>query len=246
MCRWKVEGYASCPFSTWRLPCVFLRGDAAGGAQDKPAQALYPLLAIVAITGLVGSRLFYVVGHYSEFSGHWSGIFDLNTAGLVFYGALVLAFPCGVVAARRLDLPAGAVMGSLGLALPLSLGIARIGCFLNGCCGGKPSGLPWAVTFPGTGTPVHPTQIYEAILDIAFFLLLLLLARRLTDGWDIFLCSVAGYAVIRFLMEFFRFHEKPNSGLFFQLMSAAILVAALAAFFIRKRISRSSGPGAGD
>ena len=218
---------------------VLVAGREFDRLQDKPAAALYPLVAIVAIAGLVGSRLFYVVGHFGEFSGNWSGVFDLNTSGLVFYGALVFAVPCGVFAAKRLNLSVGAVVGGAGLALPLSLGIARIGCFLNGCCGGKPSGLPWAVTFPGMKTLVHPTQIYEAILDIAFFAVLLLFVRRFLDGWDLFLCSVAGYAVIRFFMEFLRFHTKPNSGLFFQLMSVAIFVAAAAALFIRRRVLKT-------
>jgi phosphatidylglycerol---prolipoprotein diacylglyceryl transferase len=215
---------------------VFVAGWEFERLQERPGSALYPLVAIVAITGLVGSRVFYVVGHWNEFSGNWSQIFDLNTAGLVFYGALVFAFPLGILAAKRLGLPAGPVVGAVGLALPLALGIARIGCFLNGCCGGKPSGLPWAVTFPGSTTRVHPTQIYEAILDIAFFVILLLLVSRFRDGWDLFLCSVAGYAAIRFFVEFFRFHTNPNSGLFFQLMSAAIFAAAVAALFIRRRV----------
>lgn len=206
----------------------------------EPASSLYPLVALLAFSGLIGARLFYVFGHLKDFSGHWSRLFDVNTVGMVFYGALVFAFPVALIAIKWLKLPMGTMVGAGALALPLGLGIARIGCFLNGCCGGKPSGLPWAVTFPSTGTPVHPTQLYEAALDFALFALLLLLVRRFAEGWDLLLCSFAGYAAIRFFVEFFRFHTNPHGQLFFQLMSAAIFVAAVSALLIRRRFAKPS------
>jgi phosphatidylglycerol:prolipoprotein diacylglycerol transferase len=177
----------------------------------------------------VGSRVFYVLGHLSEFSSHWSGVFDINTAGLVYYGGLLFALPAAVITIRILKMPTSITVGAIGLAIPLSLGIARFGCFLNGCCGGKPSGLPWAVTFPGTATSVHPTQLYEAVLDIALFAALLLVGTRFLEGWELLLCSLAGYALIRFLMEFFRLHANPRAGLFFQLFSVAVFVACAGA-----------------
>lgn len=199
---------------------------------------LYLLVAVIAVSGLVGARVFYVVGHFSEFSGHLARMFDTNTVGLVYYGGLIFAFPAAILTTKRLKLPTATVVGAAALALPLGLGIARIGCFLNGCCGGKPSGLPWAVTFPGTTTPVHPTQLYEAILDVALFVVLLVLISKFVDGWDLMLCSLAGYAAIRFFMEFFRFHSKPDAGLFFQLLSAAIFVASIGALLLRRRAGK--------
>ena len=94
------------------------------------------------------------------------------------------------------------------------------------------------MTFPGTGTPVHPTQLYDAALDFILFALLLLVARRFVDGWDLMLCSLAGYAVIRFFVEFFRFHANPHGALFFQLMSAAIFVVAVSALLIRRPLAK--------
>lgn len=203
------------------------------------------LAAAVAVAGLVGSRLFYVLGHLPEFRGQWSRVFDANTVGLVYYGGLALALPVGAWLAGRFRMPVGAVAGAFGLALPLSLGIARVGCFLNGCCGGKPSGLPWAVTFPGSSTPVHPVQLYEALLDAAVFALLLLAAARFLEGWDLMLASLAGYALVRFLMEFLRQHADPRSAVFFQGTSAAILTACVVAFAFRRARSRRRGKSAG-
>ncbi len=213
---------------------------------DVDQSRLYALAAAIAVAGLIGSRLFYVLGHLSEFSGRWSRVFDINTVGLVYYGGLVAALPVGIYLMRRFKMPSGTVAGAIGLALPLSIAIARVGCFLNGCCGGKPSGLPWAVTFPGSSTPVHPTQLYEAVLDLAVFALLLFVGTRYLEGWDLLLVSLAGYAVVRFLVEFYRQHADPHAALFFQGMSAAIFVACAAALAIRlsrhpARVERDSG-----
>jgi len=89
-------------------------------------------------------------------------------------------------------------------ATALAQGFGRIGCFLNGCCFGKVSQVPWAVSFPYLNDPVHPTQLYEAFFCflLAGFLLFLW-NRRLRTG------TVAAsyfllYPVGRFVIEFFR------------------------------------------
>jgi phosphatidylglycerol:prolipoprotein diacylglycerol transferase len=190
---------------------------------------------VAAIAGVIGARIFYVLGNLDAFSGNWGQIFDLNMRGLVFYGGLALAVPSCLLLVRSIKLPLGAVSDAVGLAMPLSLAIARVGCFLNGCCGGKPSGLPWAVTFPGSSTPVHPTQLYELILDLAAFAFLLWARKRLRRDWDLFLLSLASYGLIRFVMEFFRVHADPNAALFFQTVSMVLFIGCSAAVLLRNR-----------
>jgi phosphatidylglycerol:prolipoprotein diacylglycerol transferase len=204
--------------------------------------SIYLIAAVAAITGVIGARIFFVLGNLDIFRGNWGQVFDLNMRGLVYYGGLFLAIPACILLVRRLKLPAGAVADAVGLALPLALGIARVGCFLNGCCGGKPSDLPWAVTFPGSSTSVHPVQLYEMILDLAAFAFLLLVRKRLRRDWDLFLLSLACYGLIRFMMEFLRVHTDPNAAIFFQVVSGIICVGSLALFFYRNRkATRESG-----
>jgi len=185
--------------------------------------SIYLLAALMAITGVIGARIFYVIGHFSEYSSNWGRLFDVNTAGMVFYGGLLFCIPVGIMAVKRMRLPLGKLADAVGLALPLSLAIARVGCFLNGCCGGKPTDLPWAVTFPGSLSAVHPTQVYEMILDLSVFFALLLISKRLTKDGDLLLLSIAAYGIIRFVMEFFRAHSNPMAAPFFQALSAAIV-----------------------
>ncbi len=197
--------------------------------------AIYLIAAVAAISGVIGARIFYVLGNLDTFSGNWGQIFDINMSGLVFYGGLAFAVPSCLLLIRFMKLPLGAVSDAVGLALPLSLAVARVGCFLNGCCGGKPSGLPWAVTFPGSSTPVHPTQLYELALDLLAFAFLMWARKRLQRDWDLFLLSLASYGLIRFLVEFFRFHADPNATIFFQTVSVVLFVTCTAALILRER-----------
>ena len=105
----------------------------------------------------------------------------------------------------------------------LGQAIGRLGCFAAGCCWGKPTSLPWAVTFTdvyasravGTpmDTPLHPSQLYEsgaAFLIFAF--LLWLLPRKRFDG-QVTLAYVALYSAVRFGLEFLR--GDPERGSWF-------------------------------
>lgn len=203
--------------------------------RGRDGSAVYMLGAVAAISGVLGARVFYVLGHLEQFSGHWGQFIDLNMRGLVYYGGLALAVPCCLLVVRRLGLPAGDVADSVGLALPLSLAVARVGCFLNGCCGGKPSGLPWAVTFPGAASRVHPTQLYEMVMDLALFVFLLWARKWLRRDWGLFLLSLGGYGLARFINEFFRLHADARAGLFFQALSLALAFSAFLLVCWRER-----------
>lgn len=197
--------------------------------------AMYLIGAVAAISGVVGARIFFVIGYWGTFPNHWISFFDFHRRGLIFYGGLFLAIPCCMLVVRRMKLPMGVVGDAVGLAIPLSMAIGRVGCFLTGCCRGKPSGLPWAVTFPGTSVAVHPAQLYELLLDLAAFGFLLFMRKRVHRDWDIFLLYLAAYGIIRFTMEFFRFHVNPAASIFFQVVSLTLTAVSLGIFFYRRR-----------
>ena len=228
---YKVYSYGVMLFSAF-VACVFVVRYVLKKRGIEPSSA-YLIGAVVAVSSLIGARLFYLIGQWD-----WSDAFNLNTSGMVFYGGLLVGLPVTYGVVKKMKLPAGAVADAIGLSLPLGLAIARVGCFLNGCCYGKPSGLPWAVTFPGTTTPVHPTQLYELILDLAMFAFLLWARKYLTRDWDLFLLSIASYAAIRFFMEFLRAHTESGAGLFFQLLSVAIFIVAVGLLLYRRRKAR--------
>ncbi|MDI6872962.1 prolipoprotein diacylglyceryl transferase [Candidatus Solincola sp.] len=209
------------------------------------AYVVFELVLAAAVGGIVGARLFYVVGHWREFSSRWWEAFKFwNVQGLVFYGGFILGILAAVAVVRLRGVSAGQVLDSGGLALPAALAVARVGCYLNGCCFGKSSGLPWAVTFPLRTqmemgmplNPVHPTQIYELLMDLGIFVLLLAVHRRFRYRGEIMLSFIMLYAVARFTNEFFRYHTNPHANLFFQALSAAAFLATGLVLVFRRRL----------
>jgi phosphatidylglycerol---prolipoprotein diacylglyceryl transferase len=99
-------------------------------------------------------------------------------------------------------------------AIALGQAIGRIGCLMAGDDYGRPASIPWAVTFTDPeaasiggaplGVPLHPVQLYESVVCLVLFLLLVRLAQRRHREGDIIVAYVGLYAVARFVLEFFR------------------------------------------
>lgn len=111
--------------------------------------ALYSLIA-----GVIGARLFYVVHHFDQFQGELISIFAIWQGGLELLGGVILAITVIILYLRYHKLPIRRYLDILAIGLMLALVPGRIGCFLNGCCFGKPTNLPWAVRFP-YHSPLH-------------------------------------------------------------------------------------------
>jgi len=105
--------------------------------------ALYSLIA-----GVVGARLFYVVHYFEKFRGAPLSVFAIWQGGLELLGGVVLAITVIILYLWYHKLPVRRYLDILAIGLMLALVFGRIGCFLNGCCFGKPTDLPWAVRFP--------------------------------------------------------------------------------------------------
>jgi len=105
--------------------------------------ALYSLIG-----GVVGARLFYVVHHFDKFQKHLHEVFYIWLGGLELLGGVILAITIIFFYLLYHKLPIRHYLDILAIGLMLALAFGRIGCFLNGCCFGKPTELPWAVRFP--------------------------------------------------------------------------------------------------
>ena len=116
----------------------------------------------------------------------------------------------------------------------LGMMVGRIGCFLRGCCYGKPTDLPWGVDF-GDNIQRHPTQIYEIIfLAILFIYSHSLLKKNPNDGilFDNFLLL---YFTFRFFIEFIRIEDKLWLNLtLFQYISIIVIIYVLSKKVIKK------------
>ena len=100
------------------------------------------------IIGMVGARMFFVVHYYDQFRGDFAGVFAIWRGGLEFLGGAIPAIVFMLFYLRFRKLPVRRYFDILAVGLMLGLSFGRIGCFLNGCCFGKPTDLPWGVRFP--------------------------------------------------------------------------------------------------
>lgn len=188
-----------------------------------PVSEVASLSFISVVSGLVGARLLYVVTHLREFQGRWMSTFlpsdaggQLGVTGVVLLGGVVAAVLSGVIYLRRRRLEVLKFADVFSAPLALGIFFGRIGCFLNGCCFGKACSAAWAVEFPpdspaGTvmgSLPLHPTQLYSAIIALVIWMVLHALEnRRRPDG---FLAAVflVLFGAGRFFVDFFRVYER--------------------------------------
>jgi phosphatidylglycerol:prolipoprotein diacylglycerol transferase len=115
--------------------------------------ALYSLIA-----GVVGARLFYVIHYFAQFKGHLLSVFAIWKGGLELLGGVLSAIVVIGFYCRYHKLPVRRYLDILAIGLMLALVFGRIGCFLNGCCFGKPTKLPWGVRFP-YGSYAYSSQV---------------------------------------------------------------------------------------
>lgn len=168
------------------------------------------------IGGIAGARLFYVVEYWhQDFANRpfWH-VVNIREGGLVFYGGLFGGLIAGILFVRRKKIPLWRFADVLAPSIPLGHAFGRMGCFLNGCCYGKPTTLPWGVRFPAGhptgGIPVHPTELYELVGNLLLYALLARLYRRKRFDGQVLAAYLVGYGTLRFLVEFFRGDYKVH------------------------------------
>jgi phosphatidylglycerol:prolipoprotein diacylglycerol transferase len=194
---------------------------------------------IIILAALLGAKLMLVVVDYDYYFSEPSRLISLEflQAGGVYYGGLL-----GAVAGtllylwRHPELKFWTVADMAAPCIALGQAIGRLGCLAAGCDYGKPSDLPWAITFTSEyanrhvgvplGVPMHPSQAYESLAAFLIFLLLLRFFRRPHFQGQVFLIYLLLYGVARFLLEFLR--GDAARGLYFDgLLSTSQIVSLI-------------------
>lgn len=197
--------------------------------------------------GIVGARLGYVLLNLDEYAGDPASALDLWRGGMSWHGGLAGGLLVLLVATRLMRVSFARVFDLAAPGLAVGYALARIGCFLNGCCYGHACDLPWAVTFPqfaGSSAPpqpVHPTQLYSVAGTLLFTLPVLLWATRwLQRPFSRFLGFLVLSSIVRIVVEFFRrgatgeIYAPIPALTIAQAASIAIIIVAGAAIVIRE------------
>ncbi len=167
------------------------------------------------IAALVGAKLMLVAVDFEYFRAQPRQLLSLVRAGGVFYGGLIAAVVVGLWMVRRYRLPVWSTADLMAPGIALGHVVGRFGCLLAGCCYGRPTDVPWAITFTdpvafsnvGTPlqTPLHPTQLYDAGAELLILGLLLGSERKGRPfAGRTFWGYLALYGVSRFVIEFYR------------------------------------------
>lgn len=175
-------------------------------SQDK----FIEIVALGLIIGILGGRILFILNSFHRFD-HWTEIFDLWSGGLSILGsiiAILIVIPCYL---HYLKIPILKFFDLAALFAPLIHAIARLGCFMAGCCYGKPTNLPWAITYTDQLSdaplhiPLHPTQLYmSASYFIIFLFFYFVLQKRLKTPGLLLLAYLMSESVLRFSIDFLR------------------------------------------
>ncbi len=194
------------------------------------------LLLWVMIGGIVGARVAYVLANLDYFRAVPAEIMRVDQGGLVYYGGFLGAGLALWAFTRRHHRPLLATTDLVITALPLGHAFGRVGCFLNGCCGGCPA--PEGSTL-ALGLPHYPVQIYESVFNLALyaFLFWFYLAPERRKPGRIMALYLMIYPTGRFLLEFIRGDERIRIGAFdvAQLISLSFVALGLGIWLLLRR-----------
>ncbi|MDR1775766.1 MAG: prolipoprotein diacylglyceryl transferase [Actinomycetes bacterium] len=211
--HWYGVGYLIAFLAAFLLMRHYVRRWQLDMSVDDATTILLGAILGTFLGGRLGYCLFYdpvyFLTHPVAIVDFWHG----GISGMSFHGGFIGIFLGGWIAARIVKFPVLrlADLGSIGA--PVGFGLVRIANFINGELWGRPSTLPWAIVFPdaplvaGVNVTRHPSQLYEALLEGAVLLVLMLILAHRTPprpqgqlfGW-----LTLFYGVFRIAVEFVR------------------------------------------
>ncbi len=220
-----VSGFAAC------LRAKRLKAD---------VNMLIVVMASAVGLGLLGAKLLYIPATYglkNAFSEISRGNFScLTDGGLVFYGGLIFGAIGGIAAARLAKESIERTAAILTPCVPLGHIFGRIGCYLAGCCYGRPYSGTFGlkIVMDGDTYTLFPIQLLESLLNVIIFLTLILLLRKF-NGYALLCSYLLMYATVRFILEFFRGDELRGGAFFLstsQWISLCLLVVGVTTLIV--------------
>jgi phosphatidylglycerol:prolipoprotein diacylglycerol transferase len=204
-----------------------------GKSEGFGSQQIMDMGFVIILSAIIGSRLMYVLMNASHFTRAPLDILKIWEGGLVFSGGVLGVVLTMLWYIKRHGLPLGKIADLWSPAIALGQGIGRIGCFMAGCCYGKPTDSICGVVFTHPhslasplNVPLHPTQIYASLSGFVIFLIVLVLYTKKKFEGQVFLWFLIMHSTARLALE--RFRGDDRGILLGSDMSMTQLVATLA------------------
>ncbi|MCX7641114.1 MAG: prolipoprotein diacylglyceryl transferase [Elusimicrobiales bacterium] len=201
------------------------------------------LIFYSVVCGFIGAKIFYIITFWGYFGNNFYerlvNIFSINNlrSGFIYFGGLIGGLISFIFYIRKNNLDFYSLADIFSPALALAHAIGRVGCFLAGCCHGKPTSFFGGVVFNSPycdvspeliGVRIHPSQLYESVGNILIFIFLNSKVSKVPKGY-VFFSYIFLYSIMRFILEFSRGDERGN---FIIGLSQAQLISIVAIFLI--------------
>ncbi len=191
-----------------------------------------------AVGGILGAKIYYLVENIGAVIADPAAVI-LSGYGLVFWGGLVGGTLGVTFVIWRKKLEWLVIADIVAPLLIMGYAIGRTGCFMNGCCYGLATDLPWGLHFPhqAAGLTVHPTQLYEFSAGLIIFYILWQRRKNIKFTGNLFFTYFILAGSERFLIEFIRINPKYVAGLSGAQIFSILLIAA-GTYFLKNPIGR--------
>jgi len=196
------------------------------------------------VGGVLGARFYYVIFNLDYYLSNLVEIPAVWHGGLAIHGGMIGGIFAAWLYLKRKGVAFWGMADSVAPALILGQAFGRFGNFMNGDAHGRPTDMPWGIVFPPEsiagsefpGIPLHPTMLYELVINFGIFLLLWLYLKKeeRKDGF-IFASYIALYSMGRFVVEHFRADSLMAGPIkAAQIVSLAIAAVALIIIFTKR------------
>lgn len=157
------------------------------------------------VLGILGARVVYIAQSWDYYSKNPGELWSFKFEGITSFGGLIFGAIGLWIWSKLKKVPFLAILDAAGAAFLIAHAVGRIGCLLNGCCFGTHCTLPWGIHVQGQSGLFHPAQVYDALMNVAAFILLVRLEKkgtlRMGQSFGLFL---ALHGTARFIYEFWR------------------------------------------
>ncbi len=201
-------------------------------------------LLIPLIFALLGARALYLLHNIEEILAGQVKIFNIWDGGLALFGALIGILLGIYIISKLVKQPFLKLSDKFFTYIPLIQAFGRIGNYFNKELYGKPTSLPWAIEIPQENrlqgyenyTTFHPTFLYESILNLILFALLIYLSKKVKADGILLSLYFIGYSLIRLLLNRVRIDGEYLLGIeTSDLLSVIFLIIGIVLISVKYR-----------
>ena len=227
--------------------------------------SVFRAMVLLGLAAFAGARLHFVLTHWSDFADRPLAALQVWSGGLHAGGGIVLLAVAAPLVLGWLRLPLARFADGFVPTVGVGIAIARIGCFLHGCCFGTVCSWPWCLSFPrdtyiyqyhvdlgvlplgaARTLPIHPLQLYFVAAGLLIAAAALWLHDRKRYDGQVALLGLVLFSTSTAVLEFLRADAQPRlywgslpQLTWIALAMSAASCAALAAAELRHRRDRT-------